>query len=244
MATAGDAGSLTTAGGAAAAAAAEKHKPEVLHEVRGSLRWWMRYASSAVRRLRRQGGYATRARLTPTHTLPYIMQSLSLKVDLDTQRVDGQAVLWVVLPGLPPPPTTAGASSDPQHPPEHPPIDFRLHARQMAIGAVRINGAAADFSYPAPPLDLLKGMVPPVTAGAASSGAERSGEALDLHYRCRFLAGNATASLAAGLLSGYPGGLALALVQFPDPAVRRHLILQRGLVQDLGAAALPGGECE
>ena len=114
--------------------------------------------------------------------------------------MDGHAVLWVVLPGLPPP-ATAAAASDPQHPPEQPPppppspsaqpIDFRLHARQMAIGAVKINGADADFSYLAPPLDLLKKMVPPAPAAAAGvvgGDLDRSGEALDLQYRCRFLA--------------------------------------------------------
>lgn len=113
--------------------------------------------------------------------------------------MDGQAVLWVVLPGLPPP-AIAATSDDPQDPPEQPPppsppsqpIDLRLHARQMAIGAVKINGVDADFSYPAPPVDLLKNMVPPAAtaapAAAVGGDLERSGEALDLHYRCRFLA--------------------------------------------------------
>lgn len=128
------------------------------------------------------------------------MQSLSLKVDLDAQRVEGRATLWVVLPALPPPPAAAADADDPAAAAAHPhhheqqqqrPIDYRLHARQMAITAVRVNGESVPFTYPALPLDLLRSFVPPTEDGDGSGDGDDgrcSGEAADLHYRCQFVA--------------------------------------------------------
>lgn len=66
-----------------------------------------------------------------------------------------------------------------------------------------------------------------------------------LHRRVRFVLGNATVSLPAGLLSTYPGPLTLACFQFPDPhfKARHH---KRRIVQPATAAAVadalaPGG---
>jgi hypothetical protein len=126
--------------------------------------------------------------MTPTHhtTTP---QSLSLKVDLEAQRVDGRATLWVVLPPLPTPPAPDDTSQQQQQQQQQPqPVDYRLHARQMAISGVRVNGAVVPFSYPRPSLDLLREFVPPTEKGDGQQPAPQTGEAADLHYRCQFVA--------------------------------------------------------
>ena len=60
---------------------------------------------------------------------------------------------------------------------------------------------------------------------------------LGVDRRARFLDGNATVSLPAGLLENYPGPLALACVQYPDPHFKeRHR--KRRVVQAPFAVAL------
>lgn len=162
--------------GTVATSGSTSHKPEVNHEVCVVL-----FLDSSFRLL----GYARRSstHAPRPHDAHLYAQSLSLKVDLEAQRVEGQATLWVVLPALATPPAAA-SSEDHSSPREHRPIDYRLHARQMAISAVRVNGEAVPFTYPSPSLDLLRSFVP----GNGERGEERSGEAADLHYRCEFVA--------------------------------------------------------
>jgi tRNA (guanine-N7-)-methyltransferase len=77
----------------------------------------------------------------------------------------------------------------------------------------------------------------------ANAWARAAVPALD--RRARFVLGNATVSLPAGLLDSYPGPLTLACFQFPDPhfKARHHKrrIVQPATAAAVAAALAPGG---
>ena len=111
-------------------------------------------------------------------------QSLRLRVDLEKREVQGQTTLWVVIEG--------GEPGEPRL--------YRLHARQMAIRQVKVNGVALHYTY-THPVDLLRDFVPAteepeeedMKGGEEEEEEEEArprmdGEALDLHYRCQLIA--------------------------------------------------------
>lgn len=68
-----------------------------------------------------------------------LIQLLRLEVDLERRHVAGVCTIWLFSPS---------ASTGEE-------VQYRLHARQMDIRSVKVNGADATFEYPYP-LDLLK----------------------------------------------------------------------------------------
>lgn len=91
----------------------------------------------------------------------------------------------------------------------------------------------------APPYNLLGIEIRSKLVERANAWAKQVG----IERRARFLEGNATVSLPAGLLSSYPGPLALACVQYPDPHFkerhRKRRVVQAPFAVTLAEALSP-----
>lgn len=116
-----------------------------------------------------------------------------------------------------------------------------LRAADEAAAAAEEQEASSSSSSSSSP--IIPGFSPPYNLlgieirGKLVERANAWAKQLGIDRRARFLDGNATVSLPAGLLREYPGPLALACVQYPDPHFKeRHR--KRRVVQAPFAVAL------